>query len=282
MQALVLGATGHIGAHVVRALLAEGHSVRAAYRSGRFLHVIDGLPVERVRVDLDTLEGLPHALEGCEWVFQAAGYYPRLFGRPREAIARGVETTRRLIEHLRRAHPQRIVFTSSAATIEGRGPNSLYVHVKLAMEQEMARAAGEGLPVVIVNPSVCLGEYDAHRFSGRLILVCARYPLLFSFDGAFNAIYTGDVGVGLLRAAQRGRLGERYAMTTRHIALREFAALVAEAMGRRPPRWRLPWQVRSSWPLDGRVAIRELGLPQTPVEEAIRRAVAWFRSQGDL
>jgi nucleoside-diphosphate-sugar epimerase len=72
-RALVLGATGHIGAHVVRALLAGRHTVLAAYRSDRYLDVLDGLPIERVRLDLETPGALGRAASGCDWVFHAAG-----------------------------------------------------------------------------------------------------------------------------------------------------------------------------------------------------------------
>lgn len=285
-RAVVLGATGHIGAHVVRALLTENHQVRAAFRSERFLSVIDeaaaGRSIERVRVDLDSMQGIGQALDGCEWVFHAAAYYPPLIGGRRRAVARGVESTRRLIDHLHSIRPGRVVFTSSAATLEEGGPNRLYAAVKRAIEQEMLRASAAGLPVVIVNPSVCLGEYDAHRFSGRLVLLAAKYPWLFSCNGAFNAIYTGDVGAAQVRAAEQGRIGQRYVLSSRHITLRDFAALVARQTGKQPPRWRLPWMPHASEPLDGTAAARELALPQTPIEEAIRRALAWFRKNSYL
>jgi dihydroflavonol-4-reductase len=326
-HALVLGATGHIGAHVVRALLAEGHEVRAAYRSERFLGVLEGLPLERVRVDLDTLDGLPQALEGCEWVFHAAGYYPDFRERRERAIAKGIGTTRRIIERLKAARPQRVVFTSSAATIrrvagrlaseadaESWPPESwrpLYATVKVAMEHEVLRAAHEGLPAVVVNPSLCLGEHDARPFSGRALLVFAKHRLPFYLDHEFNAVYTGDVGVGHVRAAQRGLVGERYLLTCRNVTLKEFARLAAEAAGVAPPRWRVPYPVaitaasatealawitrtepllprqtvhttRMGQRLDGSKAVAQLGLPQTPVEEAIRRALAWFRQYGYL
>ena len=281
-RALVLGATGHIGAHVVRALLAAGHTVRAAYRRERFAFVLDGLPVERRRVDVETLDGLPTALDGCDWVFHAAGYYPLLPGRRRRALARGVEGTRRLLDAVARAKPRRVVFTSSAAALEGRGPTALYAQVKTAMEQEVLRAAAQGLPAVVVNPSVCLGEYDAHAFSGRLILVCAKHPWLFNARGAFNAIYTGDVGVGQVRAAEQGRIGERYVMTCQQVTWQEFAGLVAQTVGKRPPRLRMPWTLHQAGTLDAGRAIRELALPQTPVEDAVRRAVAWFRASNLL
>ena len=327
MRALVLGATGHIGAHIVHALLAEGHQVRAAHRSDRFLSVLDGLAVERVRVDLETREGLREALEGCEWVFHAAGYYPSFRASRDQAIAQGIESTHRVMEELLRARPLRVVFTSSAATIRrlpGRlaseqdqepwpldGWRPLYATVKIAMEHTVLRAYEAGLPVAIVNPSLCLGEYDAHPFSGRAILVFAKHRLPVYLDHRFNAVYTGDVGVGHVRAAERGRLGERYLLTCRNVTLKEFAALVAQCTGMPPPRWRLPYGVamtaaiasecmawvtrsepllprqavhttRQGQQLDGTKALQELSLPQTSIEEAIRRALTWFRAHGYL
>ncbi|MBI3083255.1 MAG: NAD-dependent epimerase/dehydratase family protein [Candidatus Omnitrophica bacterium] len=326
-RALVLGATGHIGAHVARALLAKGHQVRAAYRSDRFLHVLDGLPLERVRVNLDTLDGLREALDGCAWVFHAAGYYPGFRERREQAITRGISSTRRVMEEIRRAEPSRVVFTSSASTIRrvsGRPSNErdvepsplagwrpLYAAVKIAMEREALRAHEAGLPVVIVNPSVCLGEYDAHPFSGRLILAFAKHRLPVYLEHIINAIYTGDVGVGHVRAAERGRLGERYLLACRDMTLKAFAALVASAAGIPPPRWRVPYglAITAAWiteliawatwtePLlprqavqagrvgqrfDASKAIAELALPQTPIEEAIRRALGWFEGHGYL
>ena len=326
-RVLVLGATGHIGAHVVRALLAEGHQVRAAYRRAPFLSVLEGLPLERVRVDLDTLDGLPEALEGCEWVFHAAGYYPGFRERRDRAFARAIDSTRRVLEAIRQARPSRVVFTSSAATIQripGRPATErdaerwplttwkpLYATLKIAMEHEVLGACGAGLPVVIVNPSLCLGEYDARPFSGRAILLFAKHRLPVYLDHRFNAVYTGDVGVGHVRAAQQGRVGERYLFACRNVSLKEFATLVANEAGMPPPRWRVPYRLaltaacatellawltrteprlprqavhtaRMGQQLDGSKAVRELGLPQTPIEEAIRRALAWFRQHGYL
>ena len=323
----MLGATGHIGAHVVRALLAEGHEVRAAYRTPRFLTVLEGLSVERVRVDLDTLDGVREALDGREWVFHAGGFYPGFRNRREDAIEHGIVSTRRLLGQVRQARPSRVVFTSSAATIRkvpGRyaderdaeawplsGWRPLYSTVKIAMEQEVLRAFQEGLPVVIVNPSLCIGEFDAHPFSGRAVLVYAKHHLPVYVDHAFNAVYTGDVGVGHLRAAERGRLGERYLLTGRTVTLKEFAAQVAALSSVTPPRWRLPYasvlmaaalaeclgwltrteplltrqvvhSLRAEQLLDGTKAVTELSVPQTPLEEAIRRALAWFTDNNYL
>ena len=341
-RAVVFGATGHIGAHVVRALLADGHQVRATYRREQFLHVLDGLPVERVQADLNQREALRRALDGCEWVFDAAGYYPRFRERRRQAVAQAVASTRLRLDEWQRATPARIVFTSSAATIRrilGRlateadaepsvdvaqggsrdgaratrvepGPlqewTPLYATVKIAMEREVMAAAHGGLPIVVVNPSLCIGEYDAHPFSGRLVLAFAKHRIPFYVDHQLSAIYTGDVGIGHVRAAQRGRTGERYLLTCRNLTLKEVADVIAATAGVPAPRWRVPYgaALAAAWVselaawatrtepllprqavhsamagqrLDGTKAVEELRLPQTPLEEAVRRALAWFR-----
>jgi dihydroflavonol-4-reductase len=310
-RALVLGATGHIGAHVVRALLAGGHDVRAAYRTERYLSVLDGLPVERVRVDLDSLEGLDAALGGCPWVIHAGAYYPRGASNTARAVEHALTVTRSLIERLRAAQPERVVLTSSAATIRhvpGRpateqdaeswpplAPRSTYSTVKIAIEHEFLAS---GLPLVVVNPSVCIGEYDARAFSGQLILAFAKLRLPFYIDHTLNAVYTGDVGIGHVRAAEVGRVGERYLLSCATLTVQQVAAMIAAATGSRAPRWKIPHaalraaapllriprhavqSVRQGQFLDGSKAVRELGMPQTPVEEAVRRAVAWFKAHG--
>ena len=116
-RALVLGATGHIGSHVVRALLDRGYAVRASYRNPRYAFLLDGLPVERIPLDLEDARSLAHTAEGCEVAFVCAGYYPRWTNRRQEAIQRGLAQIRSVFEALRRSRLQRIVYTSSAATI---------------------------------------------------------------------------------------------------------------------------------------------------------------------
>lgn len=326
-RALVLGATGHIGNHVVRALLAEGHTVRAAYRNDRYLSVLDGLPVERVRVDLDTCDGLDAALRDCPWVFHAAAYYPRKDVSAQRAIERAQSTIRACLDRVRAARPERLVLTSSAATIRhvpGRpateqdadtwppaDTRSLYSTAKIAIEHETLAAGASGLPVVVVNPSVCIGEYDLRAFSGALILAFAKHRLPFYIDHTLNAVYTGDVGVGHVRAAERGGLNERYLLTCETITVKDIAALIARAAGGRPPLWRIPHallktaslateaiafltrtepaipshavrSVRAGQFLDGSKAVQELGMPQTPIATAVERAVSWFQSQGVL
>lgn len=323
-RALVLGATGHIGSHVVRALLKRGDAVRAAYRNPRYAFLLEGLPLERVQLDLDDARQLAGAVEGCEVAFVCAGYYPRWTDRREPAIQRGLAQIRRVFDALRHRRLQRIVYTSSAATIApvpGRASTEadreswpltqfrpLYSTVKIAMEHAVGRYIDEGLPIVIVNPSVCIGEYDAHPFSGRLVLAFAgKRPACGGvyLECAFNVVYTGDVGAGHVLAAEQGVVGERYLLTGEHTTMSAFARRVAAQAHVPPPRWEvayplamaasmvseglaaltrseplLPRQVirhaRTPQRLDGSKARRALGLPSTPMDDAIRRAVSWF------
>jgi len=326
-RALVIGSTGHIGSHVVRALLAEGTAVRAWHRSTPRLDTLAGLDVERVQGDTADRAQLTAALRGCAWLFQCGGYYP--FGQqPRDAaVQAGVQNVRDVLEAARAAAVERVVFTSSAATnrrVAGRAgteadaepyppsaPRSLYATVKIAMEQEALRFAREGLPVVFLNPSVCLGEYDTKPFSGLMLFPVAKWRLPVYLQHQFSAVYTGDVGRAAVAAARRGRQAERYLLAAQNVTYLDFTRLVARLAGVRPPWLPVPYPV--AWAtaavteligrltrtppaiplhavvatkhretLDGSKVMRELGLIYTPLDEAIRRALAWFRQVGLL
>ncbi len=325
MRALVLGGTGHIGAHIVRALLARGLEVRATYRNPRYRFVVESLPIELVEADISRADDVRRAVDGCDVIVHAAGYYPRWTERRADAITRGIQQIRTVFDVLRERPPARIVFVTSAATIASlpdrcateadREPwpstEPLYATVKIAMEREVERYATEhGLPVVFIHPSVCLGEFDAHSFSGRLILLYATGRMPAYIDHAFNAIYTGDVAQACAAATQLGRVGEHYLASAHNVTLEQFARAVAAQAGVVPPRWRLPRPIvaaigtfaevaaaltrtepmvsrRSLVPpdgarhwLDSSKAQRELRMPTTPLDETIARSLAWFREHG--
>ena len=322
-RALVLGATGHIGAHVVRALVTKGYRVRAAYRNPRYRFVLDGMPITTIQLDLEDSQQLRDAVEGCKVVFHCGGYYPRFPDRRPQTIARGTAQIARVFDVLRASGVGKIVYTSSAATVahvpDRRSTEAdaeswplthwrpLYATVKIAMEHAVMRYVQEGLPVAIVNPSLCIGEHDAHPFSGRLALFFARGRVPVYLECPLSVVYTGDVGQAHVAAAERGLPGQRYLLAAHQVRLSEFARLVATQAGVAPPRWRLPYALamtgammtecvaaitrtepllprglvqltrRQSHGLDSSQAQRELGMPQTPLDEAIRRALAWFR-----
>jgi dihydroflavonol-4-reductase len=179
------------------------------------------------------------------------------------------------------------------------------------LAEEVARAmATAGAPVVIVNPSAPVGPWDVKPTpTGRMIVDFMQGRMFASLDTGLNVVHVRDVARGHVLAAQRGRVGERYILGHRNLSLREIFGLLAVITGRRPPRVQIPYAV--AWfgaacleggaRLTGRVpqvsltavrmakkrmyfdpakAVRELGLPQTDVGQALEDAVAWFRAQG--
>lgn len=227
---------------------------------------------------------------------------------------------------------KRIVFTSSVTTIgrprgsePGRLPDGLaretdrydlapdpspYFACKRRMEAAVARAANEGLPAIIVNPTLVIGEGDAHRTTGRLMIPVAQGKMPFYLPGRVNAIAAADVGEGHVKAAEKGRTAQRYILGNEEWDLRAFVSMIAEEAGQPGPRIAVPfavaeplalatevvaWITRSPWaafpvhglrmlrfahPLDCSLAFRELEMPRTSVREAARLALAWYFRQG--
>ena len=167
-----------------------------------------------------------------------------------------------------------------------------------------------GLPVVIVNPSTPVGERDIKPTpTGQMIVDFLNRRLPAYVDTGLNLIDARDVAEGHLLAAEKGRVGERYILGNRNMTLKEILDALARLTGIPSPRLRLPHAVplvaaaagtwlanltgrpprvslesvrmsRHKMFFDAGKAVRELGLPQTPVEEALSRAVDWFREQG--
>src|SRR5215471_15219752 len=111
------------------------------------------------------------------------------------------------------------------------------------LAEEVARefAQERKLPVVIVNPSTPVGPNDVKPTpTGRLIVeaACGRMPAFV--DTGLNIVHVDDVAEGHLAAAEKGRIGERYILGGENMALAEILAEVAHAVGRRPPRLRIP------------------------------------------
>ena len=185
-----------------------------------------------------------------------------------------------------------------------------YKRSKFLAEQVALEWAGRGLPTVIVNPSAPVGPWDARPTpTGQLVVdfLCGR--MFATLDTGLNLVHVRDVARGHLLAAERGRVGEKYILGNQDLSLAEIFGMLARLTGRRAPRLRLPYALawcgalgmEAAARLSGRPprasltavrmarkrmyfspakAVRELGLPQTPVETALREAVEWFTARG--
>jgi dihydroflavonol-4-reductase len=325
MDALVTGGTGFVGANLVRALLADGATVRVLARPGGDRRALAGLRVEVVEGDLLDAASLARATRGVERVYHVAADY-RLWARdPRELYRANVDGTRALLQAAGEAAVRRIVYTSTVGALgipkDGTPgtedtPVSLadmvgpYKASKFLAEQVAVEQARAGLPVVIVNPSAPIGPWDVKPTpTGKMVIDFMSGRMLATLDTGLNVVHVRDVARGHLLAAERGRPGERYILGNANLSLARIGELLAEITGRRPPRLRSPYALawcaaaclegvarvtgrppavsltavrmaRKRMYFSAARAVRELGLPQTDVREALADAVAWFAEHG--
>ena len=327
MRALVTGATGFVGAAVARALVKEGWQVRVLARPGSDRRNIQALPVEVSEGNLADRPSLDRALSGCEALFHVAADYRLGAPDPRQLYQTNVEGTRNILDASREAGVRRIVYTSSVATVgiprDGSPGNEdtpvgvadmigHYKRSKFLAEQLVRESASSSMPVVIVNPSTPIGPGDVKPTpTGQVVLDAAAGRMPAYVDTGLNIVHVDDVAAGHLLAFHRGRPGERYILGGQDMTLREILFEIAQLMGRKPPRIRLPTAV--VFPIayvaeavarvtgrPGRVTLegvrmsrkrmffssdkarRELGYAWRPPTEALRDAIAWLREQGLL
>ena len=325
MKAFVTGATGFIGASLVRELISDGHKVRALVRPGANRKNIDGLPLDVWEGDLLEPDRLAAGIDGCDLVFHTAADY-RLWARdPAVMYAANVEGTRAVLEASLRAGVRRAVYTSSVGTLGNPGDGTPgdettpvtyadmvgdYKKSKFLAERVAEEFVPRGLPLVIVNPSTPVGVLDIKPTpTGKIIVDILNRAMPAYLDTGLNLIDVEDCARGHILAAEKGRIGEKYILGNRNLTLREIFVLLEEIAGIPAPKVRLPYypillaahvndlfsrlsgrepliplngvlMARKFMFFDSSKAIRELGLPQTPVEAALSKAVAWFRANG--
>jgi dihydroflavonol-4-reductase len=284
MTTLVTGATGFVGSHVARQLVSSGENVRVLVRPTSNFKLLEDLRVERVEGDLRDAGSIERAMRGVRRVFHVAADYRLWTQHPEELYESNVEGTRRLIAAAERAGVERIVYTSTVATIavpqHGAAlPNEAtaarleemighYKRSKFLAEQVALDAAKAGVPVVIVNPTAPVGPGDWKPTpTGRIILDFLLGKMPAYVDTGLNVVAVEDVAAGHLLAAEKGRSGERYILGGRNMTLKEILDALAAITGRRAPRLKLPHVVALAAgyadELYSRLAGRE---PQIPVE----------------
>ncbi|MCS6293997.1 MAG: NAD-dependent epimerase/dehydratase family protein [Nitrospira sp.] len=322
MKALVTGATGFVGAAVVRALIKTGIEVRVLTRRDSDFSNLQQFKVDGAYGDLRDKESLRKALTGCQQLYHVAAHYALWARNPAIFYGVNVTGTKNLLEAARDIGTERIVYCSTIGAIGlppdgGLGteetPVSLeqmaghYKRSKYLAEQEVLKLAKQGLPVVIVNPSAPVGEGDVKPTpTGQMIVEFMKGRMPAYIETGMNIVDVDDVAAGHLLAMQKGRIGERYILGTKNLMLREVFEILSRLTGVKMPSVKLPRELilplaylnlAFSWvtgippriPLEGvkmakykmhydcSKAIRELGIPQTPPEVALEKAVRWFR-----
>src|SRR5579863_4473747 len=256
-QTLLTGATGFVGSAVARALIGAGFPVRALVRPGSPRFHLGDVDLEFIEGDLRDAASVSRAVKGARYAFHVAADY-RLWARdPHEIFAANVDGTRNIMQAALRAGVERVVHTSSVATLglrpdgtaadesnplsEAQGIGA-YNRSKIAAERLVeAMIAEEKLPAVIVNPSTPIGPRDVKPTpTGRIIVEAARGRMPAFVDTGLNFVHVDDVADGHVAALRRGVIGERYILGGENVLLGDMLAEIARLVGRRPPRWRIP------------------------------------------
>ena len=240
---------------------------------------------------------LARAVAGCRYVYHVAADYRIWVPDPVPMFRANVEGTRDLLTAALEAGAERVVYTSSVATLglvpggsaTEETPSSVddmigpYKRSKFAAEQVARGLARErGLPVVIVNPSTPVGPRDIKPTpTGRLIVEAARGQMPAFVDTGLNIVHVDDVAEGHLAAAENGRIGERYILGGENMALAEILAEVAQAVGRRPPWLRVPHSVLFPVAIGAELAARATGRDPFVTLDGVRmsRKKMYFSSE---
>jgi dihydroflavonol-4-reductase len=259
-RVLVTGASGFVGSAVARTLIAAGYRVRTLLRQTSKRVNLAGLDLEIVEGDMCDPAAAKRAMAGVRFLFHAAADY-RLWARdPEEILRNNCEGTRLLMQMALAAGVERIVYTSSVATIAcaldgGQADETMrlsqssaigaYKQSKVAAERVVETLICQnGLPAIIVHPTAPIGPRDQKPTpTGRVIIEAASGRIPGFVDTGLNLVHVDDVASGHLAALRLGKPGDHYILGGQNVPLAEFLHQIAVRCGRRPPRLHLPRQL---------------------------------------
>jgi dihydroflavonol-4-reductase len=256
LKAFVTGATGFLGAHVARVLSEQGAALRVLVRPSSNLRNLEGLSADRAIGDLRDPSSIEKAMEGCDAVFHVAADY-RLWVRDPDAMyLSNVEGTRNVLSAARKCAVQRVVYTSSVATMGFRHDGGIvdedspvalgnmighYKRSKYMAEQVALEAGRSGQHVVVVNPSTPVGERDVKPTpTGRIVLDFLKKKFPAYVDTGLNVVDATACARGHIAAWEKGRSGERYILGGENLTLKQILDELAAITGLPSPNVKVP------------------------------------------
>ncbi|WP_412068352.1 NAD-dependent epimerase/dehydratase family protein [Rubrivirga sp. IMCC43871] len=297
MTALVTGATGFVGAALVRQLLADGDRVRILRRATSSLDLLGAAasPVEHAVGDVTDPESVAEAMVGVEVVYHVAAAVA--FGTSaRERLRRvNIEGTAHVVDAALATGVERLVHTSSIAALGRAGggglidesaewtrsrENTAYAVSKREAEREVRRGVAEGLDAVVVNPALVFGPGRAGEGTQAIVDRLAAGQMPLAPPGATAVVDVEDVAAGLRAARERGATGERYVLAAENLAWTEILSTLADALGVEAPTQTAPrWLLLAGGALSEGVAALTGSDPDLTRETA-RTAAAIHRYDG--
>ena len=255
MTTLVTGASGFLGSHVARQLVAVGETVRVLMRASSTNRAVSDLSLEYVTGDLRDPASLDKAMAGVQYVFHVAADYRLWAKKSKEIYESNVGGTKNLLAAAKRAGVEKVIYTSTVATIAVDRPelpteatqarlNEMIGHYKRSKwmaEQEVLNAAKEGLPVVIAMPTTPVGPGDWKPTpTGKIILDFLNGKMPGYVETGLNFVGAEECAAGHLLVAERGKVGERYLLGGENMTLKQLLDALAKITGLAAPSLKIP------------------------------------------
>jgi dihydroflavonol-4-reductase len=255
VKTLVTGASGFLGSHVARQLVARGEDVRVLMRASSTNRAIADLSLEYVTGDLRDPASLDRAMKGVKRVFHVAADYRLWARRKQEIYDSNVGGTKNVLEAAKRAGVEQLIYTSTVATIavdRPQHPNEFtdakleemvghYKRSKWMAEQEALNAAKAGLPVIVVMPTTPVGPWDWKPTpTGKIILDFLNGKMPGYVETGLNFVGVEECAAGHLLAAEKGKVGERYLLGGENLTLKELLDALSKITGLPVPRLKIP------------------------------------------
>jgi nucleoside-diphosphate-sugar epimerase len=252
MKILVTGGSGHLGANLLRRLLADGkHEIRALARTGSNNRALDGLDLERVAGDLRDLDAMRRATRGVERIYHCAAQISTVEGSEQELFDCNVVGTKNLLQAARESGVKRVVVTGSFSAVghrhdgvpsDERVPFNPFDKVlpyeksKQAVELECLRAVVDGLDVVIATSCAILGPADFKPSRmGALLRDFANGRMRAYIPGGFEFVSARDIVEGHRLAMERGRTGHKYIISSGFHTIDQLMEMYERVTGRGRP-----------------------------------------------
>jgi dihydroflavonol-4-reductase len=257
-RVVVTGASGFIGAAVVRALLARRAHVLALVEPGGDVQNLQDLEVDLIEVDVRDGKTLTKVCDGARFIFHLAAMYRFWSPQPKDFYEVNVGGVLNIVEAARRGGCERIVYTSTVGVLGLDGAAhgdaadetcyadvahlfGLYKRTKYVAEHEVLRAAAQGAPISLVLPTFPVGPGDVRPTpTGKLVLDFLNGKIPAFVDTTLNVVHVDDLATGHLLALERGKVGRSYIVGGENMGMGSFLAGLAAVTGLPTPRLQVP------------------------------------------
>ncbi len=254
-KALVMGASGFLGSHVIKGLVEQGRNVRIFYRDSSDTSATDHLDVERVVGDIRNKDDVRAAIEGCDVIYYCVVDARAWLKDPTPLAEINIDAFRQVMDVALEMDIERFIYTSSIVTI-GINPSGVsseedafnwwdqaseYARVRVDAENMLFEYCERGLPGISCNAPYTYGAEDCQPTPhGWMIKMVVEGKMPCGWDVSMPAVGIQDAANGMILAEKRGRVGERYLLTDRSYSFVELNAMASKAVGQKPNRLKIP------------------------------------------